>query len=64
MDKIGSKSSTKLMCCKVIPDDLEKKFKVALVGVTGFKAAIARLLNPASYFARSKEDAFEWLVRE
>ncbi|MBN1889358.1 MAG: hypothetical protein JW850_15290 [Thermoflexales bacterium] len=40
-----------------------KKFKVALVGVTGFKRTIAQLLNPSSYFAKSTEDALEWLAR-
>jgi hypothetical protein len=41
-----------------------KQFEVALVGVTGFKRTIAQLLNPSSYFAKSTEDALEWLVGE
>ena len=41
-----------------------KRFRVALLGVTGFKRTIAQLLNPSSYFAKSKEDALEWLIQQ
>jgi hypothetical protein len=42
----------------------QKKLKVALLGVSGFKRVIVQLLNPIAYFAKSREDALEWLAGE
>ena len=38
--------------------------KAAAVGITGFKRAIAVLLRNDLYYAKSLEDAKDWLVEE